>query len=203
MPDGSIGIVIGDVSGHGFSSALLMATTSAHLRSFVEEHSDVDEILRHTNSVLCRETEEGRFVTFFFGRLELSSRTLDYVNAGHPPGYVFSQSGEIKAILDSSTSPLAILPKKEFEVSGPVELESGDIVLLVTDGILEANLRADELFGTERTLEVVRANRHRKASEIIKSLQQAVCEFTQCDKFQDDLTIVVIKVVPEPSSHEV
>jgi sigma-B regulation protein RsbU (phosphoserine phosphatase) len=196
LPDGSMGIVVGDVSGHGFGPALVTATTSAHLRSFVEEHSDVEEILKHTNSILCREVEEGRFVTFFFARLELSSRTLYYANAGHPPGYVFSQSGDIKAMLESASFPLAIFPDSDFPVSGPVRLEPNDIILLTTDGILEAHSPTDELFGTERTLDVVRANRDRKASEIIKSLQQAVCDFTQRDEPQDDVTAVVIKVEP-------
>jgi PAS domain S-box-containing protein len=195
MPDGSMGIVVGDVSGHGFSSALLMATTSAHLRSYIEEHSDVEEILTHINAILCREVEEGRFVTFFLGRLEITSRTLHYVNAGHPSGYVIDASGEIKATLDSSTFPLAILPESEFEVSGPVALEPNDVVLLTTDGILEAQSATHELFGKERMLEVVKANRHKKASEIIDNLQQAVSDFTECHEHVDDLTTVVVKVV--------
>jgi PAS domain S-box-containing protein len=194
LPDGSVGIVVGDVSGHGFSSALLMATTAAHLRSFVHEHSDAEEILEHTNSVLCNEIEEARFVTFLFARLEVSSRTLYYVNAGHPSGYVIGRSGEIRATLESTGLPLAVSPDSDFLVSDPVNLEPGDIVLLTTDGILEANSPADELFGKDRMLEVVTANRHRKASEIIDGLQQAVSDFTEREEQPDDVTVVVVKV---------
>jgi PAS domain S-box-containing protein len=202
LPDGSMGIVVGDVSGHGFGSALLMATTSAHLRSFVHDHTDVEEILKHINSILCCEVEEERFVTFFFARLDLSLRTLHYVNAGHPSSYVFSQSGEIKAILESTAPPLAISPEVEFPVSRFEGLEAGDFVLMITDGILEARSHTGEFFGKDRMLEVVRANCHRKASEIINSLQQAVCDFTQRDKPKDDLTIVIIKSEAGCFSHE-
>jgi sigma-B regulation protein RsbU (phosphoserine phosphatase) len=114
---------------------------------------------------------------------------------------VIRQSGEIKATLDSSTFPLAILPDSEFEVSGPVQLEPNDVVLLTTDGILEAQSPTHELFGKERMLEVVKANRDKKASEIIDSLQRTVSDFTKCDDHVDDLTTVVVKVVS--LSHEV
>ena len=81
----------------------------------------------------------------------------------------------------------------------PIGLEPEDIVLLTTDGILEARSPEDALFGDERMLEVVRANRDRRASEIIQSLQQAVFDFTGLNKPQDDLTAVVIKVETSPS----
>ncbi len=196
LADGALGVVVGDVSGHGFSSALLMASTSAHLRSFVEDHTDVEEIVVHTNSLLCRETEEGRFVTLFFARLDPASRTLQFVNAGHPAGYVLDRSGNVKSVMNSSRVPLAILPESDFPVSGPIRLEPNDVVLLVTDGILEAASPEGVLFGTQRMLEIVRANRHRKAEEIIETLQMAVGDFIQRQQPSDDVTAVVIKVEP-------
>jgi PAS domain S-box-containing protein len=198
LSDGAWGIVVGDVSGHGFSSALLMASTSAHLRSFVEDHTDVEEILVHTNSLLCRETEEGRFVTLFFARLDPASRVLHFAGAGHPAGYVLDHSGNVKNVMKSNRVPLAILPESDFPVCGPIQLEPNDVVLLVTDGILEAASPEGVLFGTQRMLEIVRANRHRKAEEIIETLQMAVREFIQREQPSDDVTAVVIKVEPTP-----
>ena len=198
LSDGALGIVVGDVSGHGFSSALLMASTSAHLRSFVEDHTDVEEILVHTNSLLCRETEEGRFVTLFFAHLDPASRRLHYASAGHPSGYVLDHSGHVKQEMKSSRVPLAILPESDFPVSGPIRLDANDLVLLLTDGILEAASPEGDLFGTERTLEIVRANRHRTAEEIIEALHCAVRDFTQRQQPRDDVTVVVIKVEPAP-----
>jgi sigma-B regulation protein RsbU (phosphoserine phosphatase) len=194
LSDGSLGIVVGDVSGHDFGAALLMASTAAHLRSFAEEHSDLEEILKHTNALLLREVEDDRFVTLLLARIELSSGTLQYVNAGHPSGYVLGETGNEKAILESSTFPLAVVPDADFPVSGPIGLDLGDIVVLVTDGVLEACSPDDRVFGKDRMLEVVRANRHRKSGEIVESLQIAVREFTGGGKPQDDVTVVVMKV---------
>jgi len=199
MPDGSLGIVVGDVCGHGFSAALLMASTSAHLRSFMSEHSDIGEILRHLNTLLCQETEEGRFVTLVFVQIELASRTLKYANLGHPSGYVLGQSGDVKGVLQSGALPLAIQSDIDLPPNGPIGLENKDIILLTTDGIVEARSPEGAFFGDERMLEVVRANRDRRASEIIQSLQQAVSDFTGLNKPQDDLTAVVIKVEADSS----
>jgi PAS domain S-box-containing protein len=203
LPDGSLGVVVGDVSGHGVSSALLTASTCAHLRSFVADHTDVQEVLAHTNSILCWETEEGRFVTLLFARLDLKSRTVHYVNAGHPSGYVLSQSGDVKAVLESGTLPLAVLPDAEFPVGGPIGLEPNDILLLVTDGIPEARSPEDVLFGAERMLDIVRAHRNRKSSEIIAALHRAVHDFTQRAQQIDDLTAVVVKVEASSESCDV
>ena len=198
MPDGALGVVVGDVCGHGVGPALLMASISAHLRSFVLEHSDIKGILGHVNTVLCKEIEEGRFVTLLFARIEPASRRLTYLNLGHPPGYVIGPSGDVKEVLERGNIPLGILPDMDLSPSDPLELQPGDLVLLVTDGILEAGLPDRALFGVERMLEVVRANRDRRACEIIQSLHQAVFDFTGLTRPQDDLTTVVIKVDASP-----
>ena len=194
MPDGSLGIVVGDVCGHGFSSALLTAAASAHLRSFVLEHSDMREILRHVNNCLCQETEEGHFVTLVFVQIELPSRRLKFLNLGHPSGFVLGASGELKAVLSSGCLPLAIRPEMDLSETAPIRLETGDIILLATDGIAEARCAGGELFGRERMLNAVRSNRHRRAIEIIRCLQQAVFDFTGMSRPQDDLTAVLVKV---------
>jgi PAS domain S-box-containing protein len=203
LDDRSLGVVVADVTGHGVSSSLLTASTCAHLRSFAEDHTDVQEILAHTNAILHRETEEGRFVTLLFACIELHSRVLRFVNAGHPSGYVLSQFGDVKAVLESSTFPLAIFPEVDFPAGGPIQLETNDIVLLVTDGILEARSPDDELFGADRMLEIVRTYRKRKASGIIETLRQAVRDFTQREELLDDVTAVVIKVKQPTTSSEV
>ncbi len=203
MADGSLGIVVGDVCGHGVGAALLMASTAAHLRSFVQEHSDLRETLRHTNTLLCREVEFGSFVTLLFVRLDLSSRTIQYVNAGHPFGYVLDHSAKVKAKLEGRSLPLALFPDSDFSVNAPIELEPGDVIVLVTDGVQEASSPDGAFFGTERMLEIVRANRDRKAKKIIEVLQVALREFVGCGELQDDVTVVVIKVEASADSESV
>jgi PAS domain S-box-containing protein len=199
MADGSLCIAIGDVTGHGFASALLMATTHAYLRSLTVDHRSPGEILALANSVLHGETEEDRFVTLLLGRLDPRTRVFSYSSAGHPTGYVLDDSGKIKAALESTAIPLALVPDIVFPVVGPIVLEPGDIILLLTDGILEAHSPEEDFFGAERALEVVRANRNQTAREIVEGFHRAVVEFSRTKNPSDDITVVVIKVVPPAS----
>lgn len=194
MPDGSTAIAIGDVSGHGFGPALLMAATSAHLRSFVQVRKDIAEILGLLNRALVVRTTAEHYVTFLLARLDCERRSLVYANAGHPSGYVLDSSGKVKAYLKSKAHPLAIDPDAEFPCGDPVALDPGDTTVLLTDGFVEARSPEGDFFGQERVLEVVRANQCKPACEIISSLHGAVQKHTGKDVHGDDLTAVVIKV---------
>lgn len=199
LQDGALGVLVGDVSGHGVSSSLLTAAASSHIRSYAETSAEIDEILAHTNSLLASQTEGNPFVTLFFARIDPQMRSLSYINAGHPPGYVLDESGAIKATLNSGTLPLAVQHDIEFPIGGPVVLETGDTVLLITDGVLEAMSPDHQMFGVERMLEVVRENRAGCASEIIDGLYRAIRDFTQRDQTMDDVTIVVIRLTESPN----
>lgn len=192
MLDDSIGFVIGDVAGHGLGPAIVMALTYAHLRSLTQVWNETDRILTNLNRFLVNETSH--FVTLLFGRLMPKTRTFVGVNAGHPPGYVLDSSGRVRTEIGSTTLPLAILPNAEFPSCDPVALESGDIVLLFTDGIPEARACDGTAFGNPRMLEVVRACRDRSAAEIVEAIHLAVAEFCRPGKPCDDLTAIVIKV---------
>lgn len=194
LKDGALGVVVGDVTGHGFSSSLLTAATSSHIRSYAEMSIEIDEILARTNSLLASQTEGNPFVTLFFARIDPQMRSLSYINAGHPAGYVLDESGAIKATLDSGTLPLAVQPDTEFPIGGPVALETGDTVLLITDGVLEATSPDGQMFGVERMLEVVRENRADCSSEILDGLDRAVRDFTKRGQTMDDMTVVVIRL---------
>src|SRR5581483_10317530 len=89
LPDGSLGVVIGDVSGHGFGPALLMAELRAYLRAFLLSRADVGEIVGLLNRALADDAPEGYFATLLLARLDPATRSLVYASAGHSPGYVF------------------------------------------------------------------------------------------------------------------
>jgi PAS domain S-box-containing protein len=197
MGDGTICVALGDVTGHGFASALLMASTHARLRTLALIHADLGEILALANTALFRETEQNRFVTLLLGNLNPQTRSFSYSSAGHPPGYVLDAFGDIKATLGSTAMPLGLMPDTVFPVIGPMVLEPGDIVLLLTDGVLEAQSPDDDDFGSERALEIVRKNRSQTAREIVESLYRAILEFSRTENQRDDVTVVVIKVAAE------
>jgi sigma-B regulation protein RsbU (phosphoserine phosphatase) len=192
LADGSWGLVIADVSGHGLGPGIVMALTYAHMRSLARICRDPAEILRQVNRFLVDETDP--FVTLLFARLVPNTRSLTWINAGHPAGAILDPAGNVKARLEATTIPLAVLPDATFPSPEAVTLESGDIVLLLTDGILEARSVADSGFGMERALEVVTANRGRTASEIVAAIHRAVRDFCRPGKPLDDMTTIVIKV---------
>jgi serine phosphatase RsbU (regulator of sigma subunit) len=194
LRDNRLGIVIGDVSGHGFGPALLMAETRAYLRAFALTRTDVGEIVSLVNQALISDNLEDRFTTLLFARLDPAERTLVYASAGHPPACVIDKSGEVRALLKSTGVPLGILPECQYPAAAPVTLNPGDIVFLLTDGILEANSPDDKPFGLQRALDIVRSNRERHAREIVNLIYGAVRQFCHDDCQLDDMTAIIIKV---------
>jgi phosphoserine phosphatase RsbU/P len=194
MRDGSVAVAIADVCGHGLGPALLMASTQAFLRSSAEVCDDIGEILGRVNRCLSDVAEQHRFVTVFLGRLDPDVRTFAYSSAGHPTGFVLDRSGAVKSRLESTSLPLGIDPDASFPLGGVVSLDAGDTILLLTDGILEAQSPAGDVFGINRVLETVRAAKAADAAEIIDRLFQAVRTFCGPEKPVDDITAVVIRV---------
>ncbi len=198
MPGDTLGIVVSDVSGHGFSAALLMSLVHAYMHCLAETSEHVDEILARANATLIKEIEENRFVTLFFGRLDPQSRCFTYASAGHPTGYVLSAAGEVRHCLESTGPLLGVFAEAQFPSSGPIALRPGDVVLLMTDGVIEAvDPQNDEEFGVQRALDVVVANRQQTAAEMVTALYQAVRGYSQRDQQLDDITVVVLKVASD------
>jgi PAS domain S-box-containing protein len=196
LADGSIVIVIADVSGHGIDAALVMASTQARLRSLCELSLGMDEVLNRLNRILFEElVDESRFVTLLLLRIDPRTRTLTYVNAGHPASYILGRTGEIKRSQECLGLPLAIRPDAEFPVGGPSSLEPGDLILLVTDGVFEARSPEDLPFGMDRVLRVVRDRIGSTSEEILEGLLDEIRKFTGSSVPQDDVTCVMVRVV--------
>jgi serine phosphatase RsbU (regulator of sigma subunit) len=194
LRDGRLAVVIGDVSGHGFGPALLMAETRAYLRAFALTHSDVGDIVALANRALAADTAGDPYVTLLLARLDPRTGSFVYASAGHTTCYVLNRSGAVKTLLQSTCLPLGIEPDGTFAAAPALRLEQGDIVLLLTDGVLEAGETSAALFGVERALGVVRVNRGRSARAIVEALYAAVRDFCPGADQYDDITALVIKV---------
>jgi serine phosphatase RsbU (regulator of sigma subunit) len=190
--DGGLGIAIGDVSGHGFGPAILMAETRAYLRAFAVTHKDVGEILNLVNQALVSDVD-GRFATLLLARLDAGQRSFVYASAGHPTGYILDASGAVKSLLKSTGIALGVMDEGEFSAASPVMLEPGELVFLLTDGIVEAHSGDEALFGIERALEIVRANRMKTAKEIVSILCASARDFCRSRTQVDDMTAIIIK----------
>lgn len=200
LPEAGIGFVVGDVSGHGFAAALFMAAVHARIRALAEHQFPVHQILGRANAALAGESEASMFVTVFLGCLDPRRLTFGYCSAGHPAGYVLDRAGRVKAKLDSTALPLAIVADAEFPVGDPVQLQAGDLILLLTDGVLDATSATGERFGIDRTLQLVRAHRDCPAEEILQRLSQTIGDFVRPERPLDDITAVVIRVLSEPAA---
>jgi sigma-B regulation protein RsbU (phosphoserine phosphatase) len=192
--DGRLGVVIGDVTGHGLGPALLMMATRAYLRAFAQTQTNIGQVLTLANRALADDVSEGRFVTLLLAQLERSGRLLRYASAGHCAGYVLDPSGAVRSILYSTGLPLGIRADGDFAVAPEVRLDVGEMVVLWTDGIVEALSPSGEFFGEERALELVNAHSTRPAREIVAALCGGVRSFLQGQPPQDDMTAIVLKV---------
>lgn len=193
MPGERIGVVVGDVTGHGVGPALLMAETRAYLRLLSVRREDVGDILTRANSILAEDVGGERFITMFLLRLDPKTRELEYASAGHPAGFVLDAAGAIKATLKRTGIPLGMKPDTEYKSAPLLTLAPGDLALLLTDGIEEASAPDESLFGVERILEVVRAHRAQPARNIVEALYQAARTFAGQAPQIDDITAIVIK----------
>jgi sigma-B regulation protein RsbU (phosphoserine phosphatase) len=191
MADGGLAVVIGDVCGHGFCPALVMAELRAYLRAFLLTRTDVGEIVALLNRALAGDTD--RFVTLFIVKLDPATRSLVYAGAGHVPAYYFDAAGNVKARLESTGMPLAVLPDTAYPAESIPRLEPGEMVLLLTDGIVEAHGPDQDLFGPERALQLVKVHRDRPAREILNTLFETVRDFCGPVAQLDDMTAIIIK----------
>jgi len=174
MPDGTVGNVIGDVSGHGFGPALVMAETRAYLRSLAQAHCDSAEILTRINKILVSDLEDERYVTLLFTKLDMAGRRLIYANAGHPPGYVLRRDGAVKTVLGDGGPPLGMFRHSEYACAPSIVLEPGDMVVLLTDGVMETQAPDDRFFGIEGVFEVIRAHRDQSANQMLLHIHETL-----------------------------
>jgi PAS domain S-box-containing protein len=193
LPDNSFYVAIGDVSGHGLSSALVMALTRAYVRSFAELQLDVGEILMRVNRMLRADLDQDRYVTVLLVRVEPPRNSLTYASAGHVPGVVFNDKGETNYLLDSTGPPLGLFAQLELSTA-EIALKPGQTLLLTTDGVAETCTCDDVTFGWERLLEYMRSNRDASACEIVHGMYRAVRTFAGNEPQHDDVTSIVLKV---------
>jgi phosphoserine phosphatase RsbU/P len=194
--DGQVGIVIGDVSGHGLGPAVVMAETRGYVRAFMRALPGAADVLRALNLALIDDLEDGRFVTMLLARLDIRTRVLTYANAGHPTGFVLGRDGRVRAALESSGTPLGVSAAWGVTDTEPIALETGDTLVLMTDGITESQAPDGSLLGVEGALRLVRARLADSAQQILEGLVDGALAFAESRPQADDLTAIICKVRP-------
>ncbi len=188
---GRLGIVIADVSDKGVPAALFMVLSRSLLRASASNHRSPAEALRHANQLLLQENRAEMFVSVFYGIIELDSGEMHYANAGHNPPLLCRRERGVIA-LEAPGIILGVLPEARLEERS-VRLETGDTLVLYTDGVTEAINGREEPFGEERLQETLCAHHGRPLAELRRALLERLEEFTEGQPPFDDITLVLVR----------
>jgi sigma-B regulation protein RsbU (phosphoserine phosphatase) len=199
-PDGPFSVVVGDITGHGVDSALLMTSARAFLRMRASQPGTISEIITAMNRHLTRDVlESGRFMTLFYLTVDPKQDRIDWVRAGHDPAILYDPQQDAFEELKGSGVALGVNAAFEYVENYRDGLTDGQIIAIGTDGIWEAFNKKGKMFGKRRFKDIIRQNARAGADDILNAVYREINKFTQGQKSEDDITLVIIKV-NKPSS---
>ena len=186
-----LGLCIADVSGKGMPAALLMSNLQAVVKGLAAENTSPKELLEKVNRVMWRNTTEAKFITLFYGLLDVNRKTLQYANAGHNAPVLTREDG-VQVRLEQGGLIVGAFEECVYD-QGEIDLRPGDRLVMFTDGLSEAVDGNGEEFGEKRLAEAARCNRQLLAEALHRCLLDRVTDFCG-GEFGDDATILVIAV---------
>lgn len=191
LPDGNLGIVIGDVSGKGMPAALMMATTCAMMRAAARKGSSPGQVLGQVNDLLQDYVSPTTFVTCFYAILDPVNSVMCFANAGHDIPYLSGNGGIVE--LRARGMPLGLMPGQTYEES-EVTIDQNSTILFYTDGLVEAHNGQREMFSFPRLQRIL--SEHSGAEDLIALLLQELRDFTgSIWEQEDDITLVILRKI--------
>jgi phosphoserine phosphatase RsbU/P len=188
-------VVIADVEGKGISSAMVMSNLQATLRALVLHLHSLNDIAESVNKMILHDTRGEKYMTMFMGLIDTRRKAIHYINCGHVPP-VIVRPGSEPIELTEGGMVIGLFENVQFE-RGHIKFQTGDILLLCTDGITEAMDVKNDEFGLERLVASVSEMPDRKAKEIVLKVCNDVTEFSKGGTHMDDKVMLAIKVVDE------
>jgi sigma-B regulation protein RsbU (phosphoserine phosphatase) len=193
-----VGLAVGDVTGHGISAALLMATTRAFLRSRVIQPGTITDVITDVNNLIAKDTEEtNQFVTLFYLEINRRESTMTWIRAGHDPAIIYDPVTDRFDELRGEGLSLGIDRTYQYTANTTNSLAEGQVIVIGTDGVWEAQNPSGEMFGKERLKDLVRNNHKARSEEILSSIVESITEFQAETRPADDVTLAIIKVEEE------
>ena len=190
--NGRLDLVIADVSGHNVGAALIMSEARTMIRSRSGKFSKPDELLRELNQFLYEDlTKAELFITLFYLQYQPDTRVVEYASAGHSPTLLW-QATQSQCLRLDPEGLIVGVKKDFFYEKDSYRLASGDVLLLYTDGLIEAENDQNEFFGEERLAELLRENHHLQPQELINYIVDQVRLFTGHQNFKDDVSMIVL-----------
>jgi PAS domain S-box-containing protein len=198
--EGSLNVVVGDITGHGVDAALLMTGACSFLRSRVSRSGTIAEIISEMNRHLTLDVfDAGRFMTLFYLALDLGEHRLRWVRAGHDPALLYDPHGDTFQELKGRGMALGVDESFEYEENSVTGVGGGQIIAIGTDGIWEAHNKHGEMFGKARFRDTLRRLAEMEVEGIIEGVFEELKEFTTGVQPEDDATLVVMRVKDEHS----
>ncbi len=191
LSDDRVAIILGDVSGKGLPAALLMGLLHGAVRTGADGH-DLEAASRRLNELIFTSTAVERFVTMFWCHYSPGQQRLWYVNAGHLAPFVLRAGGTELERLEEGGPVLGVIPQAQYR-QGEVELRPGDVLVIYSDGVVEAENAHGEEFGEERLAAIIRENSHQNATDLRDTILAHVRHFVREEPQQDDLTLLVVR----------
>jgi sigma-B regulation protein RsbU (phosphoserine phosphatase) len=191
-----LGIAVGDVSGHGVSAALLMATIRAFIKSKVTQRDSIAESISSVNRLLTQDIRDtGQFVTLFYAEICPDEKVLRWIRAGHDPALFYDPGLDQFKELWGEGIALGIDPDGHYRENSIQKLSNGQIMVIGTDGIWEARDQRGEMFGRKRVKDLIRKNAAYSSDDISSSIIDALKTFQGSARQEDDITLLVTKWV--------
>ncbi len=195
LPGGKLAIVIADVVDKGMGPALLMTLTRTLIRGFAQTYPEQpDQLLRVTNQRIIEDINMGIFVTLFYGVLDPATGSLTYCNAGQPPPILLAEDRMLK--LRKTGMALGVSEEEDWKAE-TIELTPSDLLLLYTDGVLDARASTGDQFGESHLVQVLQETRGKPANQIQTELMSGIFNFAGSEPQVDDITLIAI--VREPA----
>lgn len=192
--DSNWDIYAADVSGHGIGAALTMASLRSILRSESRGRFLSENMIKNVNQLMCDDTKDtGMYATLFWANFDQNSQKLFYTNAGHPVPLLWKAAVQKFERLEKGGMPVGMFEDENY-VTGTTKLNSGDVLVIFTDGLTEAKNSVSELYDENRLMKVIYKNYKETAENILKSILVSVNEFQGDVNKRDDITIVILKI---------
>ena len=200
--NGEITMLVADVSGKSLPAALFMAVSSSILRTIIRSVRDPTQILQQSNELLYEESESGMFVTVFLAKYEPSTGLLRYASAGHNEMLLLKKDGSL-IMLSGKGPPLGVMPGNiQKYIGGELSVSEGDLLILYTDGVVEAVNPEYEEYGMDNFIKLLNENRSETPEDIIEKVYDDVFSFSNSDLQYDDFTMLVSRFDVVPSINE-
>jgi len=193
VDDDNFCITIGDVSGKGVPAALFMAMTKATLKDLVLRRLPVDEVMTEANINLCKNNEQGMFVTLFIAVINVKTGVFQWCDAGHDPAIIWKKDGTVEMLKGKKGFVCAGLETAVYKMNESI-IEKGDIIYLYTDGITEANNTATEFYGMDRLTSLIGTKKEHDIKSLCASVLDDVDKFAHAEPQFDDITMLGFKL---------